>query len=342
MSVAFVGSITEIKIIQNADRIVLAEVSCGDGGTWNGVVGIGQFNVGDKVNVFLQDALIPQTLIDSDLQFLKSPKIKMSRLRGVPSECLITKVFQGGDVGEAIDDKLGVIKYEKKLPVELMGMAEGNFPSNLLPKTDEVNFQAVPEMVELLKTIPCYSTIKMDGTSATYIKHEGKFYVCSRNLELKDGENVYWRMAREYDIENKLPEGIAIQAEIYGEGIQGNPLGITGQAIAVFNVYDIANHAYFGRKDFDILCKQYEFPAVSLVCYYEHGLTQTTSEELRATAERVKYQNGANAEGLVFRPMEETYIGNKRVSFKVLSLSYKEAANDPILETMRMMVSDDE
>ena len=323
MSVAFVGKLVSIDPIKNADRIILAAADCGAGGKWYGVVGINQFNVGDKVNVFILDAIIPQNLIDTELKFLKSPRIKMARLRGVPSECLITRMLQDGDVGDSIDDALGVMKYEKVLPVSLQGSAFGAFPP-FIPKTDEPQFQAVPKMVEYLRGVPCYSTIKMDGTSGTFYKYEGHFGVCSRNLELKDGENVYWRMARAYKMEECIPEGYSVQAEIYGEGIQGNPTGIKGQAIAAFNVYDIVNHTYLSRKDFIAFCKEYDFSTVSLVCYYQHGLTLGTDEEIRQTAERVKYLNGTPAEGIVLRPMTEEYIGNQRISFKVISLAYKE------------------
>ena len=319
MAVSFVGKIIDIRKIENADKIVSATVVLGQAGKWEGVVGKDQFQIGDKCNVFLQDAIIPESL---GLTFLKSPKIKMARFRGVPSECLITQVFQNGEIGDSIDEKLGVTKFEKPIPVSMQGMIEGNFPS-FISKTDEPNFQTVSQMVEFLKTEPCYSTMKYDGTSGTAYRWTDHFGVCSRNLELKDGGNIYWEMARKYDLKNKIPEGIVIQFEIYGEGIQKNPLGIKGNEIAVFNVYNIPSHSYLDRGDFENFCEQNGLPMAKIVKIFPEGLLFNTSEELRKESESVKYPNGSNAEGLVYRPYTEKYMGSNRVSFKVISLAYK-------------------
>jgi hypothetical protein len=50
-------------------------------------------------------------------------------------------------------------------------------------------------------------------------------------------ENIYWKMAREYDVENKLKTlgfNVAIQGEIFGNGIQKNPLGVSFQKYVLF------------------------------------------------------------------------------------------------------------
>src|SRR5690606_25408278 len=65
-------------------------------------------------------------------------------------------------------------------------------------------------------------------------------------------ENVYWKMARIYDVESRLKalnRKIALQGETYGEGLQKNPLQIREQKFAIFNVYDISQMKYLSLDE---------------------------------------------------------------------------------------------
>jgi hypothetical protein len=58
----------------------------------------------------------------------------------------------------------------------------------------------------------------------TCYKKYGVFGVCSRNLDLKETEgNTFWNVASKLDIESNIPDNTAIQGELVGPGIQGNP-----------------------------------------------------------------------------------------------------------------------
>lgn len=110
-----------------------------------------------------------------------------------------------------------------------------------------------------------YATEKIDGTSCTIwcrINDKGcyEYGVCSRNYGLEEEEdNTYWKIAKtpsiEYAEELMSPldylklkcledarSGVTntpayvLQGEIFGEGIQNNPLGIKGQEIRFFNL----------------------------------------------------------------------------------------------------------
>ena len=90
----------------------------------------------------------------------------------------------------------------------------------------------------------------MDGTSATYFLHDGKFGVCSRNKWLlKEDDSPYWAVAKENHIEEVLRnlagfgnnKGLyVLQGEIIGRAIQGNKYHLSGCMFMPFNL--IINH----------------------------------------------------------------------------------------------------
>ena len=209
MGLAYIGQVTKLMPIAKADRIESAEVFCGVGGRWTGVVKRGQFGLGDRAIVYLQDAVVQPS---EELKFLEVSKwrVKMARFRGAPSECVITPVASDEPVGTDLTEALGIVKYVKVLPHNLAGDAIGPFPS-FVPKTDEPNFQTAAELIEALRGKPWYARVKADGSSTTAYKYEGRFGVCSRSLELADSACAYWRVAKQYELAERLPEGLALQ-----------------------------------------------------------------------------------------------------------------------------------
>ena len=93
-----------------------------------------------------------------------------------------------------------------------------------------------------------YATVKCDGTSSTFYKLNGKFGVCSRNREVKPGDNVYWQMAEAYMLE-EIPDGLAVQGEICGPKIQKNRLGLESIGLFVFDVFDIKAGRYYNLAE---------------------------------------------------------------------------------------------
>lgn len=329
MTVATIGKLVEILPIEGADRIEAATVVCGKVGKWSGVVQRGQLHLGDLVEVYLQDCIVPST---ERFAFMEARKyiVRMVRLRGVPSECLImplSEMFGATPdpalcIGADISEVMHCEKYEKPLPANMSGEALGNFPA-FVPKTDELNFQAAPHLVNALIGHAFYITEKADGSSATVFRHVGHFGCCSRNLELKETENnSIWRIARQYDLEHKLPNELAIQFEVVGPGIQGNPMGLKAAEPRLFNVYDISDRRYYGYDGVLDICKTIEFPMVSLDTLGD-SFPSYTDEELRRLAEGV-YPNGKRREGIVIRPTREASVMGERVSFKVINLQYKD------------------
>lgn len=317
-ALAVLGKVVTISSIEGADFIRQATVVCGESGKWSGVVGM-DIHPGDLVTVFLQDAILPP---DPRWAFMEKSKwrVRMARFRGCPSECVIVKVGHEGPVGLDMTDAIGVTKYVKVLPESMAGDAVGNFPS-FIPKTDEINFQAVDNLGDLLEEHELTARLKYDGSSGTaWNDEEGNLHVASRNLELREfnakgAGNAYWRAARKYDT-SKIPFGCALQFEVIGPGIQGNPLGLSEVEGRAFTLYSFQNHKRCNEDVLQSVCYATGMPIATAVFKLSAG-SRTTAEELRRFAE-VKYPNGRHAEGLVLRSFDGS------VSFKVINLLYKE------------------
>lgn len=326
----YVGRIQNLLPIDGADRIESAEVVCGDGGKWRGVVQKGAFAPGDTCITYLQDALVKPC---EELKFLEKTqwRVKMQKFRGSPSECVIMPikpetfdyVTLDPPVGLDVTEHFGVEKYERPLPTSLGGDALGHFPS-FIPKTDEPNFQTARNLVEALRGQPWYATVKCDGSSSTAYRRGEHFGVCSRNLELQEwADNAFWKVALKYNLKETLPDGLALQWETCGPGIQGNPLGLKEIDGFAFNLWDIKYGRYCHVEEFRQICDRIGFPVARVVEFGD--AFNFTDDELRKMAEGT-YPNGKPREGIVIRASNEQWVMHKhakhRLSFKVISLAY--------------------
>lgn len=319
-NLAYVGKIIETKPIEGADRIHSAVVVCGKGGKWNTVVpkDLGE---GAMVTVFMPDAIVPQL---PELAFMEKNhwRVRMCRFKGAPSEALAVPDFVNGHaLGEDVTEALGVTKFEKPVPAHLAGDIYGAFPT-FIPKTDEIRYQAVPEYIEAIRGQECVATMKIDGSSTTVYKYNGHVGVCSRNWELKDTPNsAQWQLVKKYGLPDQLDDGLAIQFEICGPGIQGNPLGLSEVTGFVFDVYYIPVGRYMKRSWLEFFAQDMEIKLAPAV--YKGPFT-FSEEDLQFLADSVKYPNGKPAEGVVIRPENGGFVNDKRLSFKVINLNYKD------------------
>lgn len=315
------GLITALEPIEGADRIVSATVVCGAGGKWHGVVPKDDFTVGSPCLVYLPDSVVPST---PEFAFMQRYhfRVRMQRLRGVPSEVLITKIAGEFPCGTDLTFEAGVTKYEKVLDPKLAGVAKGNFPQ-FIPKTDEPNFQRSDRMISMLGSTKCYITEKADGSSCTIYKHQGQFGVCSRNLDLMEQDgNAYWVQAKRYGLPERLTDGLAVQAELVGPGVQKNPMGLAEHDLLVFSVFDINTQEYLNFEAMVHVCEALGLNTVKVL--HEDVIIPVTAEGLQAMAEGT-YSNNTPREGIVIRPMEELRTAHgERVSVKVINLNYRD------------------
>jgi RNA ligase (TIGR02306 family) len=346
---ASIQRVLDITPILTADAIELVRIN-----GWQVVVKKGEFRVGD-LGVFLEiDAIPPETDV---FRFLWTPKaappdggaadavpavaarppkfrIRTMRLRGALSQGLFLPVVAFPGVaaiaaadaaeGDDVTEALGVGKYEPPAPAH-MGDWRGPFPG-FVPKTDEMRIQSVPAVLDELRGRPYVITLKVDGTSATYCidPRDGEFHACGRNHSIADGANLYWQMARKYDIEAALRRWprFVLQGEIAGPRVQKNLLGLPEAALFAFNVYDLDTAGYLGHDDARAFLADAGIPAVDVI---ESGLDFAhTQESLLALAEG-KYDGTKNErEGIVIRPRVERFsetLGG-RLSFKAISNRY--------------------
>ena len=87
-------------------------------------------------------------------------------------------------------------------------------------KTEEARAQSAPEAIDEMSGLPYYITTKLDGTSVTMFRIDGRFGVCGHNFEYADdGKCSFWVWAHENGLEQRL-----IDASIDDVVIQGGIL----------------------------------------------------------------------------------------------------------------------
>lgn len=320
-----IEEIKEIKTIEGADMIEAVRVR-----DWWVVAKKGEFKLNDACLYFEIDSFLPVKPQYEFLLIRSAPKkmladgveregirLKTIKLRGQLSQGLVLPLPYGifGEIGTDVSELLEVIKYEAPIPTELSGKVKGTFPG-FIPKTDEERIQNISDILTGF-----YASEKLDGTSVTFYKKDGMFGVCSRNLELLEGETTQWRKARELDLINKLPDNFAIQGELVGEGIQKNPLKINRHEFFVFNVYNIQSGIYLNYTDFVGFCASLGVKTVPIVSE-NFSLPDSVSELLKIAEGKSLLNSESEREGIVIRPKIEMQYKGSRLSFKAISNKY--------------------
>lgn len=227
--------ISDIQPIEGADAIETALIR-----GWNIVVRKGDFSVGDSVVYFEIDSALP--LDDPRFAFLEPRGIKVLdgknfhilktiRLRGQISQGLVLPA-------DLFEDGIPEIeKYEKPVPMEGENLI-GQYPHQWAIKTDAERIQNLGNFMEKINTLHWTATEKIDGTSTTYINDGGVLRIASRNYELDAKPDLLRsKVAAELSLLDILPEGHAIQGELFGPNIQGNPLQVKTVQFRAFNFF---------------------------------------------------------------------------------------------------------
>lgn len=254
-SVCYVTQVNEVKPIEGADKIEQLIV-----GGWSCIAQKGMWQAGDLVTIATTDAVLPQELAErlEVTNYLRSGnRVRTIKLRGVYSECLIIGLRGGEFVGEDMQERYGIYKYEP--PIRQVQLSSGR----KIKYTDNPNFgvyykfpnyKNVPEIFTEQDEV--WISRKIHGTNARYgivlkrklsiidrikaffgnkwAKYE--FVVGSHNVEKgSDSQgyydtNVWFTVAEKQMIKDKLWEfakmydnigsGVVLYGEIYGEGIQ--------------------------------------------------------------------------------------------------------------------------
>lgn len=334
---ATIEKILGLQPIKDADRIEVATIR-----GWEVVVKKGEFEIGDKCVYFEIDSFLP---IEDRYEFLRKScyrkyrdgtgegfRLRTIKLKGQISQGLAlpldlyTEFHRDlNHVGEDVTTILDVALYDPPIPAQLRGSIKGNFPS-FIRKTDQDRIQNHLDYFAKYKDEEFEVTVKLDGTSMTVYYNNGEFGVCSRNLEIKENkDNAYWKIVDELNLKEKMRKygwNIALQGELIGAGIQGNPEKIKGQEFRLFDIYDIDLCRYFTPRERDF--GRLLFPNVLTVpieCYcYDILADYHDLDLLLAFADEGRSLNADVREGLVFKSTR--LINGEVVSFKVINNKY--------------------
>lgn len=337
-TLASIQRVEEISPIEGADAIEKIRVL-----GWTLVAKKQEFAVGDLCVFFEIDALLPELPV---FEFMRSSKFRLrtKKLRGVISQGLalptaILRDFSftdeqiaqlsSNDIGMDVTSQIGVVKYEPPQAAQPnRSETAGLFPF-YVPKTDETRIQSSPALLDELKGLRCYITVKLDGTSATFIhrkyEEQEERWACSRNLAVKESdENVYWRIEHRYDILNKLAArgNFAVQGEICGPGIQKNRIGLSDIDFFAFNVYNIDTSRHLSYDEFIAFCQDMGLKTVPILD--DNFIFNATQDELLAMADGEYPLSRHPREGIVIRPVIETYSRTLqgRLSCKAISNAF--------------------
>lgn len=343
---ASIAEITYIKSIEGADAIECAIVN----GGWPVVIRKDEYKVGD-VAIYLEiDSWVPHELAPflskgqepREYNGVKGERLRTVKLRGQISQGLLLPIQMYNDylglevsvfppVGTDLTDALEIHKWEPPIPAQLQGMMKGNFP-HFIPKTDQERCQNLrKDIFETHKDETYEVTTKLDGSSMTVYVKNGEVGVCSRNIDLIETEgNSFWKAARDQNLVVALArisedkgEEYAIQGELIGEGIQGNPEKLKGQRFYLFDIYSITEGRYLKPYErYSILDKMNNIygadvehvPFIDTVCIVTNQFN--TIDELLEYAEGPSLNPQTKREGLVFKSMSNDF------TFKAISNSY--------------------
>lgn len=355
---ATIQTISNLRPIPEADSIEVATIK-----GWEVVVKKGEFNINDKVIYIEIDSVLPPNPV-FDFLANKNYRIKTVKLRGQVSQgicfpiniinsfgdwqylkaenMICNRSYKGNFVTLMMEDGLdlteilGIQKYiapESFVPANALGL----FPS-FLTKTDEERIQNLTGLLfnldkHNITKDDIYITEKLDGTSFTAYYKEGKFGICSRNLELTPSDSSYFQVAKKLDLENKLKAlceelniDISIQGELIGPGIQKNKYNLNELELRLFNIMEISKQRFF---DYDQFISSANKLGIKTVPVLSVPIDFSFNKDFLIELSKRKSLLNQNmiAEGIVIRSLQEksgirgTSCG--RFSFKVINPEFE-------------------
>lgn len=326
---AYIVEIDDVIEHTNADSLEIAIV-----GGWQVIIRKGEFEAGDAAVYFEIDSWIPTELAPflskgkepKEYNSVKGERLKTIKLRGELSQGLLLPAPNNhvlSPVDTDLTEELNIQKWEKEVPAQLRGSVKGNFPS-AFPKTDQTRIQNMSK--ELQDGFEGYFVIqeKLEGSSMTCYLKDGKFGVCSRNLDLKkDENNSFWKTALELDIETKMRNYfgdnacVAVQGELIGEGIQGNIYNLKGLEFHVFDIYKPISKGYLYNHLVEKFCSQTNLNMVPVLERLVSLEGWDMKDFLTYAEGKSKLNLNQEREGVVFKSFK-----NPNFTFKAISNKY--------------------
>lgn len=303
---------------------------------WTVVVKKGQFKENDLAVFIEVQSVLPYTYWSAflDKHDRKQPiLLKTIRLKEQLSQGLLVPIsdireLDGLELVEGMDltSVLNITKKPDIVDISIRGICRSTRPA-YVPKTDENSLQNNKHYLEEFKGHEVYITQKIDGSSFSCCYKDNDIHVTSRNMDLKDGENAFWHVAKEHDLPNKLKAyfektgiELIVQGEVAGPSIQKNRLGLTKPTLYVFSIINVSGQVYFSFNEFMAFCKEMSLPTVPILkeCIFGWNTVQELLDESVGI-----YPNGFPQEGIVIRKKINLNNG-KMDSFKVINNIFRE------------------
>ena len=189
------------------------------------------------------------------------------------------------------------------------------WPTHIAAKTD---VERIQNMIFVLEDkSPFVATEKIDGTSCSIMCEKNfsgqiKQYICSRNVVFKAPNqkcfydtNVYYEAYHKYNLGEKIIQilkdynlpNVALQMEIYGEGIQKRDYSTKEHKIAVFHI--VSDGIKFPMEKTAEICEKYDIPHVPILD--ANYILPDSIQELQSYVEGEKSRiDNLPKEGIVF------------------------------------------
>jgi RNA ligase (TIGR02306 family) len=197
-------------------------------------------------------------------------------------------------------------------------------------KTDETRHQNLNYIYEDYRGWEFSVTEKLDGQSVTFALDGKKFYVFSRNkCVANDGKNAWSRTGKKFHVEEKLRkfakenrlEGVCIQGEQVGPGIQSNKLRFDDVKMFVFNM-KVKGREYMPNRQVRDVCAALGLDVVPDLGTIKFEFKDATELQEFARGWSV-FNSEVYREGIVLRPADRTMPAGKgqanMLSFKVIN-----------------------
>jgi RNA ligase (TIGR02306 family) len=279
----------------------------------------GEFNEGDLAVYVPVDAVAPDS---PQFEFLgpglRNHRIRAKRLRGVFSMGLLAKAPDGASAGDDVAESMGFRRYEDVVDEanQYKGASRTDGLQVPAPK------MAIPPRVYDIEGFRRYGTsvFKPDESVVVMEKIHGqnfravfdgeKLHVGSRTrwLDTDPSTNTWARVADRYflrDVLAKYP-GLVFFGESYGNNAD-MPYGVkrheTGDALAIFDIFDSSTGRWFGYEECSALCDEAGLPMAPTLLI---GSFELVAPKLYGLAEgNTTISHDHVREGIVIKPIVE-------------------------------------
>lgn len=318
----------------NADRLEITRV-------WDYpvITGKGEFKEGDKAVYIPVDSLVPAGRIMKDeatgVDFCEPnpgpfaflwhedrprdlERVRAKKLRGIYSQGILVRAKPEWQVGQNVQEELGISKYEPLEPISFSGEDEKN-PKFIPVYTDIEGLRRYPTILQEGEEVVIHE--KLHGSNSRYLYDGERLWAGShRCIKKFNPDNLWWKSLAQNNLEEKLKAipGIVVYGEVYGR-VQDLHYGAGKNDLffAAFDAYSIHKGQYLDYDEFIALTILSGLPTVPLL------YRGPWFASLRSLAEGVSTLADHVREGIVIRPIKERWNPETgRTIFKFVGEGY--------------------